>query len=1228
MRSGWLALAVVLGIAGCQSDVPDEPAPPPAPHPVPKPTPSPKPAAGAPTTYFAPGALIIPTSASFQDKCGAVSVFGLVYDVLRAEAWLQANGYGAITIHYLYRSGKASPNRCKPTSADTAPAPSTSTTWSDGCDFSLAGSGPVVKQVTNASASSIAADTIFTTLSTTSRTDVWPTYGARAIDGTVTSLGFLGGPFAIQAGAPATVFRRLLSGALVAHDSEGNAIDFTPFRPTGTCSFGSTHHVNVLSAQVGFTAEDNLDFSSAPPRVALLDTNNAGYTNTVYSGILQKYLVNAGLSFTGAQGCPVGGNNISSKTACPLGSTSGQIFDLFDFADFTNNLVNAKDASGNPRYSAVWAPHWDSTSTSTKLPTANEVQAVNNVSSFLEKQTGLAAECASISGFEGTYQNGSVAEQTTSQWLTCKNNGTGNCATGTAQEGIDRNTTGTPYNTLKNCSDPDEATGNSCAFYSYPGDSFVQTGDYLWIASSGAVQSFVPTTKTSSIYRPLVRPLISGVASLDKTKIGDPTSARSIIINDFTAYGYKDSDTTKGQIHYMSGHDLSADVSGNLFILETLLQLGGRVLDPPPVATQVTRSSPVITTVASVSSTPIMIQGTLELVEPPIPFASVRVDADAAAFTYPPSKGHMYGLALGTISTTAQAFNNMIGLFDVATFVPPGNYSGCGSHFAQGCRTIFTTTGSGRFPAGGGGSAASASYTFIQSSTRAALATQLQAATTLGGAASLTTASLDKVLTAVVTAPLGGVDWSTAAVIPPSPVVTSVGGANGGTRPTMIYFGATDGMLHAACAEAVAGTECDIPGRELWAYLPRTQQPFVRWGAAAIEGSPHVVDSFGDWYGTGTPSWKTILTFHTGTGNIPSSASPTLFAGQTPAVIAIDVTDPSVPRVLWEYTVPTPATPRAYELGQGMSLAMGYVAQTNGTLRAMTFAQGNNAGTGGAADVVVALDTVTGSEVWTTPFGFPYTAGAHGDSPPVPATGVPGGVVGIDKRQNGSFSDLVFGDLYGQVWMLDPATGLGRFGATTPLFVPSVLGRPIGAAAAIYSNGAHMFAAFGTGGYADFTDSATWTTGQQKAFSVMLDSSAGNLNENSTSQTNGQNNLGFVQNITGNDYAQITVVGAALYLDTDNSDVNSSTYGTHGNTGLASQLTLGAAGNVSAVVALGAAVGGAGSLGAATNTAGANTIYASTSSGALDFIVTTAAGNQVNYDSSAKVSRLLFLRTK
>src|SRR5437764_14528980 len=72
---------------------------------------------------YAGGSLIIPTQASYQDYCGVASAYGLVYNVLRANDGLAAAGKSRTTVHWGYKSTKASPNRCVPTDAGVSGQP-------------------------------------------------------------------------------------------------------------------------------------------------------------------------------------------------------------------------------------------------------------------------------------------------------------------------------------------------------------------------------------------------------------------------------------------------------------------------------------------------------------------------------------------------------------------------------------------------------------------------------------------------------------------------------------------------------------------------------------------------------------------------------------------------------------------------------------------------------------------------------------------------------------------------------------------------------------------------------------------------------------------------------------------------------------------------------------------------------------------------------------------------
>jgi type IV pilus assembly protein PilY1 len=318
-----------------------------------------------------------------------------------------------------------------------------------------------------------------------------------------------------------------------------------------------------------------------------------------------------------------------------------------------------------------------------------------------------------------------------------------------------------------------------------------------------------------------------------------------------------------------------------------------------------------------------------------------------------------------------------------------------------------------------------------------------------------------------VSAPvLGGIDRSTMAVIEPSPL------ANGG-RPTMVYVGGLDGMLHAVCA-SVQGA-CTELGVELWAFIPRTQLPALRTNTAMVNGTPRVADIYGDFDGSGDKDWRTILTFQTGAGD-PSVANA------TPSVFALDVTDPTDPTIVWEYS--TPASRSEHELGVGLNLAMGPV-KVGSLIRDVTFAQTNNGGTGGAGTSVFAIETQTGSVLWKWSYLYPA---ARSVGEPVPASGIPGGVAAADLADSGAITDLVVATLYGNLFQLSAATGRSRYGAAPsndPCLAPACVAlyqfttdhHPIGAAPTIYSDGLATHVAVGSGSYADnSSNSGTGTT--------------------------------------------------------------------------------------------------------------------------------------------------------
>ncbi len=1130
------------------------------------------------STAFPTGSLIIPVGSAFQDDCGAVSAYGLLYNVLRANPWLSTHGYTPITVFYTYLDTKASPNRCTPTTLDTPPAPTTSAMWTDGCDITNVG----VALITNNNHS--VADAVVSTYNNSTKANVWPRYPSRSIIGTAKA-NYLGGPFVILA-SDAPTFRLLLDNTITATDVSGKTIDFAQYRtrnstqtaaPTSGCAIGVDHYVNIHKTTSAFVANIGKAFQSVPPRLALLATDKNSHTVTVSNNILQGYLLNAGLNYSGSQGCPPASVQAGNATVCPNGAVSGQIYDSFDFDDLASGQLQAT-SGGSPLYQMLWTPHWEvthpkqyqcagtnctcntnctaacskkvgtgtactQTSTNPGPPTTIEQNALNGISAFLDGQTGLAAECASITSYEGDWTGGAADTQSSTQFQTCLNNGAGVCAAAVTPYGIDRNGAGSYLaNNIKNCSDPDEVNGATCIVFSYPGDSFAQTGDYSWSAVYGHTQAWLPnSTAVNAIYRPGVVPLISEVATLDTTKLVTPsayngtrssadTTARAMIVADLTTRSVKDNVPGKANILYLAGHDERGSVAGTKIMLETLLQLGISTLPPIISITEVSRNSPIAVTVATQTA---IVQGTFEFItssSTTITVPTFSSDADSTKFRFPFTKGHLRARATSNITTTSSNYNAGTSIFDASGGVPDAVFAGCPTYFNGDCRTVFTTVDQGVKPA----------MHFLKQSevtTLGPLMAPNLSSTNQQLLVSRVLAGDDSLIPNFFRPALGGVDRSTVAVIEASNIVNK-------DRPAMAYFGGDDGMLHAVCMEAKLN--CDVIGRELWAYIPRTQLPILRYNTGRIDGSPHVIDAFGDFTASGQRGWHTILMVQTGSGDTTAN-------DRKPGVYALDISDPANPIVLWEYSMANTTTRATFEIGTGLTLAAGAV-QNGVATKWMVYAQTNNGGTAGSGDVVTGINMETGLAEWQT--GYAFTTALRSGGSSIPAlTGIPGGVVAIDTKLQGYLTDVAWGTLYGDVWRADPATGISKDGVTKPLFRFSTDNHPIGAKPAIFVKGGVQYAIISTGGYVDtYPSDTTWSPAGTAQF-IMAVSLNTPIADATINENKGAPDVLFKYAYGTNEkgVAQATVIGNQIYVTTDTADTNDNTnpgaYGTGGATG-------------------------------------------------------------------------------
>ncbi len=952
----------------------------------------------------------------------------------------------------------------------------------------------------------------------------------------------------------------------------------------------------------------------------------AGATQSVSDGILQKYLKLAGLQFVGAGGCPPGGVNQFDAAKCPAGGVRGQIYDTFDFGDFTAGRLDSN-------YAMVWTPHWESTAGAASPPSAVEQTMITNIATFLDGQTGLMAECHSIEAFEGANAQG----YTLGQFQTCK--GAAGVCTGLTPIGFKKNLAGPGK--VGNCTDPGLVNGAKCTYFGAPGDPFAQPGDFVWDPRGGSVANYIPNTVTTSIYKPYALPLISGVNSLDTSKLASAAVARGagMIATDYVSRTSKDGDPAKGNILYMGGHDVSGVVSGTKVILQTLLLLGA----PPIVQTmvEVTRSSPITSTISyGGSPTTALVQGSFEKQTPPNTTLFTNDDSTVDAFRFPDVLGHMRAVTAASVTTTQQDLSSLTTIFDAATALPAttNSYAGCGADaFGAGsgnCRTIFTHTAAGLRPA-----------RVVLDSAQAANATLLAAFNINGG--TITVAKLPTLIQRIIAGiefpagtfipKLGGVDRSTVAVVPSSNVA-------GVTRPKIIYFGAMDGMLHAVCGSELAGTGCPTGslGRELWGFIPRLQLPNIRKNLARIDGSPRVMDLYGDFTGSGTRSFRTILMFQTGYGD-PATT------GMMPSVTALDITNPFDPKIVWEFALANAGSRASFEPGQGLVVNAGPV-RVGGVFKNFAFIQTNNGGTGGVGNVVTAIDMEDASVKWSHTVAYPIgSIGRAGGAPP--ATGIPGGTVGIDKPSTGAYSDVVFGTLYGEMWQLDAATGISKEGGGnpgTPLFRFSADQHPVGTSPAIYSDGTKLFAIGVPGGYADLsTAGGLWSAASQTAVAVSLsvpvaDAPVGEgVVPAAGSSAVHPPHIPWEFTLQNGDkaFAQPVIIGGEVFITTDSIDINDSSATGFGaaavNTGRVYRLRL----TDGAVQSTSVVRGGAGSV-----ASDGTTVYVVTkdkaqqltdngaiggtgSGGGAAVVAASTTGASPGSVSIAKITRLLWLRT-
>ncbi|MDE2077127.1 MAG: PQQ-binding-like beta-propeller repeat protein [Burkholderiales bacterium] len=223
------------------------------------------------------------------------------------------------------------------------------------------------------------------------------------------------------------------------------------------------------------------------------------------------------------------------------------------------------------------------------------------------------------------------------------------------------------------------------------------------------------------------------------------------------------------------------------------------------------------------------------------------------------------------------------------------------------------------------------------------------------------------------------------------------------SRQSMLYVGANDGMLHAFNADT---------GAEAWAYIPSMVLPSLYKLADKDYANKHAfyvnaTPRSGDVYFGG--AWHTILAGGLGRGGR--------------GYYALDVTNPSSPQVLWEFTYDTTKT-----TGYTTDADLGYTYGTpiitklsDGTWAVIVTSGYNNVSPGSGHGIIWVLNAQTGAIIKKIDTGTGSSTGTVAGCSTAPC---PSGLSKISAyvdttNTNNTALRVYGGDVFGNVWRVD-----------------------------------------------------------------------------------------------------------------------------------------------------------------------------------------------------------------
>ena len=273
---------------------------------------------------------------------------------------------------------------------------------------------------------------------------------------------------------------------------------------------------------------------------------------------------------------------------------------------------------------------------------------------------------------------------------------------------------------------------------------------------------------------------------------------------------------------------------------------------------------------------------------------------------------------------------------------------------------------------------------------------------------------------------LGDINHSTPVVVGPPIQTASLMGAGYSdfakayeNRAKVVYVGANDGMLH--CFNVSTGAE-------LWAFIPYNLLPKLRnqWAVDPVNADRYYAhDIFVD----GSPSvadveiggqWRTVLVCGQGPGK------GSTMAGGTNYYFAVDVTDPSDPRPLWEITHSNVSGQST--MGETWSVPAIAKISDAGTDRWVAFMGSgyDNIGLGvaGRSFYVVRIDT--GEVIWNTTVSDVNTSLFVAPRTPYPdiQVAIVASPTTVDTNADGYVNSVYVGDLDGRLYRLDASSSV------------------------------------------------------------------------------------------------------------------------------------------------------------------------------------------------------------